>query len=450
MTRNLIIIALLIVSVLSGCKKSEEDRVRPVSLQLTLKAVEGDISFDVSKASIKITNRTTSGSYSAAGTATGKVSFASVTPGAYDVSATLVVSAQEYTQKTGVFTEEDITFNGAIERLDVSTDTEKQLDLVIGKVGNWVFKQIYYAGSDVTKGATFRDQFLEIYNNSNTVLYADSLYIGQVEGKNNNNSGQYFLPGSNQYDWSQSHDITVGAGMDANKDYVYANTVFMVPSDGTGKKYPVQPGQSIIIAATAVDHTASYTGNGNTSVVITDPSLTVNLSKADFETNLISYLGGTPYKYDIDNPNVTNMDVTYFISGNDMVLKANGRDAFILFKANPNLPAVKSLPTVATPDQREITAATKKMLQIPVSYIDDAVEVMHPTESQRVPKRLPTSLDAVRTFVPAGQYSSQSLVRKTLKTVNGRRILKDTNNSSEDFGYLNKADVSKSASSFID
>ena len=450
MTRNLIIIALLIVSVLSGCKKSEEDRVRPVSLQLTLQAVEGDISFDVSKASIKITNRTTSGSYSAAGTATGKVSFASVTPGAYDVSATLVVSAQEYTQKTGVFTEEDITFNGAIERLDVSTDTEKQLDLVIGKVGNWVFKQIYYAGSDVTKGATFRDQFLEIYNNSNTVLYADSLYIGQVEGKNNNNSGQYFLPGSNQYDWSQSHDIIVGAGMDANKDYVYANTVFMVPSDGTGKKYPVQPGQSIIIAATAVDHTASYTGNGNTSVVITDPSLTVNLSKADFETNLISYLGGTPYKYDIDNPNVTNMDVTYFISGNDMVLKANGRDAFILFKANPNLPAVKSLPTVATPDQREITAATKKMLQIPVSYIDDAVEVMHPTESQRVPKRLPTSLDAVRTFVPAGQYSSQSLVRKTLKTVNGRRILKDTNNSSEDFGYLNKADVSKSASSFID
>ncbi|MDR2270677.1 MAG: DUF4876 domain-containing protein [Sphingobacterium sp.] len=449
MNRNLFIIVLLIVSVLSGCKKSEEDRVRPVSLQLTLQAVEGDISFDVSKASIKITNRNTSGSYSATGTATGKVSFASVTPGAYDVSATLVVSAQEYTQKTGIFTAEDVTFNGAIERLDVSSDTEKQLDLVIGKVGNWVFKQIYYAGSDVTKGATFRDQFLEIYNNSNTVLYADSLYIGQVEGKNNN-SGQYFLPGSNQYDWSQSHDITVGAGMDANKDYVYANTVFMVPSDGTGKKYPVQPGQSIIIAATAVDHTASYAGNGNTNVVITDPSLTVNLSKADFETNLISYLGGTPYKYDIDNPNVTNMDVTYFISGNDMVLKANGRDAFILLKANPNLPAVKSLPTVATPDQREITAATKKMLQIPVSYIDDAVEVMHPTESQRVPKRLPTSLDAVRTFVPAGQYSSQSLVRKTLKTVNGRRILKDTNNSSEDFGYLNKADVSKSASSFID
>lgn len=75
---------------------------------------------------------------------------------------------------------------------------------------------------------------------------------------------------------------------------------------------------------------------------------------------------------------------------------------------------------------------------------------MHPTESKRVPKRLPNVLDAVRTFVPAGQYSSQSLVRKTLKTVNGRRILKDTNNSSEDFGYLNKADVSKSASSFID
>ena len=450
MNKNLLIIVMLIMSIVLGCKKSDDDRVRPVSLSLSIQAIEGDISFDVSKTVVKITNRTTDAAYSVTEASAGKVAFASITPGSYDVSAVLVVSAQEYTQKTGIYTEEDVTFNGALERLDVSADIEQQLNLVIGKVGNWVFKQIYYAGSDVTKGATFRDQFLEIYNNSNTVMYADSLYIGQVEGKNNNNSGPYFLSGSNQYDWSQSLGISVGTGLDANKDYVYANSVFMVPSDGTGKKYPVQPGQSIIIAATAVDHTASYADNNNTNVNITDPNLTVNLSKADFETNLVVYLGGTPYKYDIDNPNVPNMDVTYFISGNDMVLKANGRDAFILFKANQNLPTIKSLPTVATPDQREITAATKKLLQIPVSYIDDAVEVMHPTESQRIPKRLPAALDAVRTFVPAGQYSSQSLVRKTLKTVNGRRILKDTNNSSEDFGYLNKADASKSASSFID
>lgn len=450
MNRNLIIIAMLLLTVVIGCKKSEDDRVQPVSLNLTIQAQEGDVSFDVSKSTVKITNRSTSEAYNAEGATSGKITFANITPGSYDIAAVLVVSAQEYTQKTGVYTEEDVTFNAALERLDVSSNTEKQLDLVIGKVGNWVFKQIYYAGSDPSKGAIFRDQFLEIYNNSNTVLYADSLYIGQVEGKNNNNSGQYFQSGSNQYDWSQSIGMTVGAGLDANNDYVYANTLFMVPSDGTGKKYPVQPGQSIIIAATAIDHTNSYADNNGTSVIITDPNLTVNLSNADFETNLISYLGGIPYKYDIDNPKVTNLDVAYFVSGNDMVLNALGRDAYILFKANQNLPAVKNLPAFATPDQREITATTNKYLQIPVSYIDDAVEIMHPTESKRVPKRLPNVLDAVRTFVPAGQYSSQSLVRKTLKTVNGRRILKDTNNSSEDFGYLNKADVSKSASSFID
>lgn len=450
MNRNLILMTLLLVSVVFGCKKSDNERVQPVTLNLTIQALEGDISFDVTNTTVKISNRTTSDVYNITGTTAGKVSFANITPGSYDVSAVLVVSAQEYSQKTGVFTEEDVTFNAALERLDVSADTEKQLDLIIGKVGNWVFKQIYYAGSDPTKGAVFRDQFLEIYNNSNAVMYADSLYIGQVEGKNNNNTGQYFQSGSNQYDWSQSLGMTVGTGLDANKDYIYANTVFMIPSDGTGKKYPVQPGQSIIIAATAIDHTNSYADNNGANVIITDPTLTVNLSKADFETNLINYLGGTPYKFDIDNSNVPNLDVTYFVSGNDMVFDALGREAFILFKANQNLPAVKDLPAFATPDQRQITATTKKYLQIPVSYIDDAVEVMHPTESKRIPKRLPTTLEAVRTFVPGGQYSSQSLVRKTLKTVNGRRILKDTNNSSEDFGYLNKADVSKSSSSFID
>lgn len=44
-----------------------------------------------------------------------------------------------------------------------------------------------------------------------------------------------------------------------------------------------------------------------------------------------------------------------------------------------------------------------------------------------------TEVDAQFTFVPEGTYSSYAVIRKTQTTINGRKILKDTNNSAEDF-----------------
>ena len=78
----------------------------------------------------------------------------------------------------------------------------------------------------------------------------------------------------------------------------------------------------------------------------------------------------------------------------------------------------------------------------------DAVEIITPLETSRIPKRLPTSLDVAGTFVTGGQYSSQSLVRKTAKTLNGRIVLQDSNNSASDFFTKTKADPSKPESSF--
>jgi len=78
------------------------------------------------------------------------------------------------------------------------------------------------------------------------------------------------------------------------------------------------------------------------------------------------------------------------------------------------------------------------------------VELQRVVETARVPKRLQNSLDAGPANVNAGEYSSQSLVRKTARTVGGRKILKDTNHSANDFITKSKADPSKSASSFAD
>lgn len=455
MKNNILLWSLTLILFLASCQKDPE-LTRAVKFTVDI-AVKSDENLNIAPkdAIVTISNKTNGASYHATIQENGTAVFESITPGTYTISSSLTISAAKYTELAGYYVEDDVNFSGSNDNIEIFEDKTFLLELQAGKTGNWVFKQIYYAGSNVANGAGPRDVFVEIYNNSNQVLYADSLYFGQVIGKNNNNSGEFFLE-NNQYDWSKALNITVESGKDANQDYVYAHTLFRIPSDGTGKKYPVQPGNSLIIAATAVDHTNSYESNSSTSVTVTNPELTVNLNTADFEVNLIEFLrptdgsAYTPFRTDVDNINVTNIDVVHVSSGNDLILNALGRDAYFIADARSTDVNMESLKSFATPDRREITATTSIYKQIPIRVIVDAVELQHPVAASRVPKRLQTILDAGRTFVPGGQYTSQSLVRKTLKTVNGRRILKDTNNSEVDFGYLEKANTSKSASSFID
>ena len=86
----------------------------------------------------------------------------------------------------------------------------------------------------------------------------------------------------------------------------------------------------------------------------------------------------------------------------------------------------------------------------PAKYIIDAVEVEAVVAADQTPRRLPMAFDSGAASITGGQYSSQSIIRKTAKTVGGRRVLKDTNNSRTDFGFLTKANPSKDNASFLD
>jgi hypothetical protein len=217
----------------------------------------------------------------------------------------------------------------------------------------------------------------------------------------------------------------------------------MIP--GTGKQYPVLPGNSIIIAATAINHQAPFTDNNGKSVTVKDPSLTVDLSKAEFEVYLGNQPGINPYPSDLDAPAV-NVTVISANGNRELILDNLGRDAIVIFKTTAD---VKAWDKYATPDVSQVTVTTDLFTQIPVQYITDGVNLQHAVSASRIAKRLPEVVDAGEAFVPGGSYSSQSVVRKVSKTVNGRVILKDTNNSLNDFGYLPKADASKAGSSFI-
>jgi len=426
---------------IGSCKKDTLDEAQAVSqsFQLTYGAESVDLGLPLANADVTLTNRTNGVVLTAKSDAKGVVNFSSVTPGNYSVVANLVISATDYTTITGIYTAEAAAFNASLEANIGTGNATLPMTLKAGRLGNWVIKQIYYGGSSTTSGALFRDQFIEIYNNSNEVLYADGLYVSQIHGKNSRVSSidvtkPAFLS-NGQFNWTKSIGMTA---TNANTDFVYAKTMFMIP--GTGKEHPVQPGASIIIAQNAQNHKAAYVGVDGKEVSVKDPSLTIDLSKADFETYLGNVAGINPLASDIDNPSITNVKVLVTGGNRDMILNNNGYEGIIIFQTT--LDPLK-WPSYPDPEETTVVAGTDLYTQIPTSVILDAVDIAHTIASSRGPKRVPDALDGGFTFTNGGAYSSQSVIRKTAKTLPARRVLKDTNNSTADFDFLTLADATK-------
>lgn len=450
------LLAATTLGMVSSCKKEEfkpntENTVKSVKMNIQVAPlVVNGINLPVANTEIKIVNKTNSSEYTTTTDSAGLATFADLTPGTYTINAALTINAATYNTLSGDNVTEDLSFNQVSSDVMISTDTTLNMELVAGKVGDWVIKQIYYAGSDVTNGATFRDAFIEIYNNSNQVMYADSLIIAEVYGKLNNTAANN-LTANGQYDWSRSIGNNVS---NANEDYIYSSGMYMIPSNATRTLHPVEPGKSLIIASTAINHKAPYTNNNNIAVSVLDPSLTVDLSQADFEVNAYPYKlaidpNASPFASDLDNPNVADLKVLHMTTVTDLVFDALGRESYVIVEPSATF-NYSNLVKVPLPTVDEVTSTTATYVRIPVANVLDAVELQHPVSASRVPRRLPTKLDAGAYFVPNGQYSSQSAVRKTKRiTDDGRRILQDTNNSGQDFGYLNRADASKSSTSFL-
>ncbi|WP_316820949.1 DUF4876 domain-containing protein [Pedobacter gandavensis] len=430
-----LLLGLCFATSLLACKKDKTPGTQPTDLEIKLAFELGSAyTLPLEKIKVKITNTQTAASQELLTDASGAVAFKSVSAGIYDIDAILTISAEEYTRITGIPTENPVTFNASEKgtQINATLTGGLELKLIAGTPGEWLIKQIYYAGSNTTNGAVFRDQFLEFHNNTDHVMYADSLYFSQIYGRVSSISPNMNYTSTGQMDWSKSPNMD--QSINANKDYVYAKTLYMIP--GNGKQYPVQPGKSIVVAQTALNHKAPFTGNDGKVVTVRDPELTIDLSGADFEVFLGDVIG-KPFSSDINNPQVPNVEVLSY-SGNDMILDANGKDSYVIFKVDGSQ-RVKEWPQYNEPSKIAPSPTSKKYYQIPVKYLIDGVEIQPHIPDSRFPKKLSPNIDAGFTFNPKGNYTSQSVIRKTAKSINGRIVLKDTNNSTEDFDYLDKA-----------
>lgn len=295
----------------------------------------------------------------------------------------------------------DYYFNGITENLTVQTNAANEWEIHLvatTKKGGLVFKEIFYTGSKTESGSNYySDQFHEIYNNSDAVIYLDGLCIGLSTPL-----------GSTATTWVNQD----GSIMDRIPITFHA---LMFP--GTGQQYPIQPRTSVVLAMDAIDHKTDPLGN---------PLSPVNLANAQFETFIEA-----PGK-DTDAPLAANLIVMYTTAASmyDWLHSVFGQGV-ILFR----LPTGLDWQTfVANPDNfmtQPGSTSTTQYFMVHKDWVVDGVECNRPEDDKRF-KRLPTTVDAGMTWSLA-TYNSKSVRRKVAKILDGKVIYKDSNNSTNDF-----------------
>ena len=291
---------------------------------------------------------------------TGRANFYQILPDHYNISVS----------KRIVDNFAKVTMNGSLVDVELFGDNQDLTIYVQSAVASQlVISELYYNGSPPQAPYNipqyFHDQFTEIYNNSDEVIYLDSIIVA---------------------------DLDFGH---AEEDYFYAVHAYMFP--GTGQDYPLNPGEFILLAQDAVDHTAAV------------PS-SVDLSEADFE-----YYAGPP---DVDNPDVKNMKKLHHKYGID-VLYSVFNDAVVMVKVkDPFAYGYSQFDCLLLPVDAAIDG---------VDYRDNLAEVDY--------KRLGPAVDAGLTG-GFEAYQNKSVQRKIDEYDGDRIILMDNNNSSIDFQVL--------------
>ncbi len=233
--------------------------------------------------------------------------------------------------------------------------------------------EVYYCGCNRSRFYWF-DQFIELYNSSPDTIWLD----GYLVCRNTN-----------------IHDIIEIEAV----DYALAYYVHIFPGEtGVTRECPIVPGQFLVLACDAIDHTA-YGG-----------SWCVDLSGADWE--FFNPLGS-----DYDVPGVPNLLPVSNYS-NDFSMNLSHAAVYI-----------------ATGEEWEYVYHydegindMKEYIHIPLETIVDAVEYASSTESMQY-KYITIRLDAGLAGIGMGKYSAQSVQRRALGSVLGL----DSNNSTFDF-----------------
>ena len=176
------ILPLLAILAVVSCSDDDEKVAKNATLSITLKFPEGYTSADLSETSVKVTNTQTSQTYDA-------------TKGDND-KYSVVVPSGEYQISISGQLPGHISLNG-LTNVSVYADTEATVTLSKGNFSGLIFKEIYYSKVKKNGKTPYNDEFYELYNNSDEVVYLDNVIFGVLEGT------QGILPSG----WMEKHGI---------------------------------------------------------------------------------------------------------------------------------------------------------------------------------------------------------------------------------------------------
>lgn len=378
------VITLMVLAVLAmvGCQKTGTKTISiNVKVDETKLVAAGIPSPESYK--VKISNFAT-GSVIETTTENGIATAVGIIPGVY----TVTVSAS---QNQGGFT---YTIAGSESNVSLIADgAEVVVNVDAVKEAALVFKEIYYTGVDPAN-FYFRDQFYEIYNNSTEVVYADGLCIAETVFANYDKSIIYEWPIENA------------------DQYVFARVIWQLPGDGT--TYPVQPGESFVIAQWGTNHKAENLSKGLSPVDLTGAEFEAIEKETTFNGILLT-----------DNLAINMKKVVQAGYAMPQWLTSTDGSRYVLFK--PSKPLKNEDFITATNADYQGTAR-----EIAISDVIDAVQAVN-NESGMSVLGLPTALDAGAIWC-SGSYVGESIARKIKETrPDGTNVYQDTNNTSNDF-----------------
>jgi len=385
MKRISFVIAAIALVVLASCKKDEGIKYLSSNLTIDESALDGA----PSPSSYDVTFENVNTAYTRTKASNGtSVSVDSLVSGVYNITVQATFSNNGFAYN----------YIGSAQNVEITADgVDCSVAVSATKASALVLKELFYncsVNSTTGKGAYIKDNFYEVYNNSDQTVYADGLCIGEVLS-------------NITYTWDQSDFSKVSDYTGNPEDYVFmATLVWQIPGDGS--TYPIEPGESIVIAASAINHT---------EVNAASP----NLSTAEFEAYCDHY--GEKGQTDAEAPNMT-LAVQVKAPTNQWLISNQGRGIIIFY------------PTHALRNQDFIAAtnySTTFGLEVLRSDIVDAVDCV---KTETTNKWLPETLDAGKIWC-SGINKGESVSRKVVET--GK--YQDTNNTSSDFEVNTTAEI---------
>lgn len=380
---NQIFALLLILStslLATSCLSDDDTGSAEISVVVQL-AWEGDtLANALGGRSVTLTN-TSGRTYTATTTAKGLATF-KVIPDVYSISTAWETASAD---EVGVI----YNISGTANNLVISTPTMQTLGVTRSKKASLLVSKIYYAGCKDRNNRNYvAGRYLELYNNSSDSINVAGLYIGLVESE------------------SAASGVVYPFGQ--TPDAIYLKQVFRIP---TATAHWLAPGHALVIANSAIDHSANNADGYER-----------DLTTADYEAKQINAT---------NNPATPALDLIYttFPSLTQMNLTQGGLTSVVLFNAPHDHTFTQVYKLGKTSGNR--------FIQLPTAWVTDAVEVLryNPTAIDITEKRLYNQLDAGYTHITAvSGYSGQMVVRQVASTTaTGRKILVDTNNSTNDF-----------------